>query len=205
MAQVVDEDGLAARIGALASQARARILVAIAGAPGSGKSTLAKRLAAAIPGAVVVPMDGFHYDNAVIEPLGLRPRKGSAPTFDAAGWVALMARLRAETGPVAVPVFDPKLDLARASARIVPPEARVILCEGNWLLLDEAPWTDVTYDLTVMVEADEPVLRQRLRARWEGHGLSEDEIVWKLDGNDLPNGRVVAEQSRATDLVIRSG
>jgi pantothenate kinase len=53
-----------------------------------------------------------------------------------------------------------------------------------------------------MIEVPEAELRRRLRARWEGYGLSEEEIAWKLDGNDLPNGRVVMSESAAADFTI---
>jgi pantothenate kinase len=80
----------------------------------------------------------------------------------------------------------------------------VIVAEGNYLLLERPPWNALRplFDVTVMIEVPEAELRRRLRARWEGYGLSEEEIAWKLDGNDLPNGRVVMSESAAADFTI---
>jgi pantothenate kinase len=201
-------DALAARL----AGAPARTVVAIAGAPGSGKSTLAEalveRLNAGAPGtAALLPMDGFHYDDLHLVPAGLRPRKGSPDTFDVGGLASALRRVRAADEPfVAVPVFDREIEIARAGARMIPASVPVIVCEGNWLLLDEAPWDALAplFDLTVMVEVPEDELRRRLRARWEHFGLDEAGIAWKLDGNDLPNGRRVYEGSRPADLVLRA-
>ena len=104
----------------------ARYLVAIAGAPGSGKSTVAQTVADDI-GAVVVPMDGFHLDNAVLDDRGWRARKGAPHTFDVGGFVSLVDRLRHPDAEVFVPVFDRDADLARTAARCVGAEARIIL------------------------------------------------------------------------------
>ena len=124
-----------------------RRLVAIAGAPGSGKSTLAERLvedlnAAAPATAAVLPMDGYHYDDAVLIARGLRARKGAPDTFDVAGFGYMLARLKRNDEPeVAVPVFDRDLEISRGSARMIPQEVRVLVVEGNYLLLDRAPWS----------------------------------------------------------------
>ncbi|MEO8014814.1 MAG: nucleoside/nucleotide kinase family protein, partial [Polaromonas sp.] len=96
-----------------------RFLCALAGPPGAGKSTLAAAVVKALgPGARAVPMDGFHYDDAVLDTLGLRARKGAPETFDVAGFAHLLHRLRAEAS-VAIPVFDRSLEISRAGAEIV--------------------------------------------------------------------------------------
>lgn len=190
-----------------------RVITAIAGAPGSGKSTLAEKLVGKLnarqPGlAAVLPMDGYHYDDLYLVPAGLRPRKGAPMTFDVGGLYHTLKRLRArDEDEVAVPVFDRKIEIARAGARLIPKETPVIVVEGNWLLLNQAPWDRLRpmFDVTVMVEVPEHVLRARLRGRWERLGLSEAEIVDKLEENDLPNGRWVRDGSVAADHVIRNG
>lgn len=116
MKEILDQ---VARLGA------GRRLVAIVGAPGSGKSTLAEGLVAAVPGAVLVPMDGFHLDNRLLDQDGLRARKGAPETFDAEGFVALIRRLK-QGGAVVYPVFDRDRDLAVAGAGRVEEQARLV-------------------------------------------------------------------------------
>jgi pantothenate kinase len=205
----IDVDHLSQRLATLGE--RGRTICAIAGAPGSGKSTLAERLVelldVAAPGlAALLPMDGFHYDDLYLVPAGLRPRKGAPETFDVGGLRHTLLRLRANNeDTVAVPVFDRDIEIARAGARLIPSSVRVIVAEGNYLLLRHAPWDSLLphFDTTVMVEVPEAELRARLRRRWEGYGLTEDEIAWKLDGNDLPNGRLVASESAQAQFVVR--
>ena len=188
-----------------------RVVGAIAGAPGSGKSTLAEaivaRLNAEEPGcAALLPMDGFHYDDLHLVPSGLRPRKGAPETFDVGGLRHALLRLRArDEAAVAVPVFDRDLEIARAGARLIPASVRIVVAEGNYLLLLRPPWDGLgpLFDVTALIDVPEDVLRARLVARWQGHGLSPDEIAAKVEGNDLPNGRVVRLESAPADVVIR--
>lgn len=190
-----------------------RHIVAIAGAPGSGKSTLVDaleaRFAGSDPGAVaVLPMDGFHYDDEVLVPLGLRPRKGAPHTFDVGGLAAALARLRRNHEPaVAVPRFDRGLEIARAGALLIDRAARLILVEGNWLLLDEPPWDGLEplFDTTVLLRVPEGELRRRLEGRWTGLGLDGAAVAAKLEDNDLPNGRRVLAGGRAADIEVVTG
>lgn len=181
-----------------------RFLVALAGPPASGKSTLAEDLAAQLsPGARVVPMDGFHYDDAVLTARGQRSRKGSPPTFDAAGFVHLVRRLRVED-EVAIPIFDRSMELSRAAADIVGAQDRILIVEGNYLLLDQAPWTDLAplFDLTVFLHVPEDELVRRLTARWAHHGKTPEEARAWIAGNDLPNALTVLNHSRPADITL---
>lgn len=190
-----------------------RVILVLAGAPGSGKSTLADKLVSRLNArqaglAIVLPMDGYHYDDLHLVPAGLRPRKGAPQTFDVGGLFHTLKRLRARDEPeVAVPVFDRQIEIARAGARLIPAEVPVIVVEGNWLLLDQAPWDRLRplFDITVLVDVPEHILRARLRGRWERLGLSEPEIAAKLEENDLPNGRLVRDGSVAPDWRIANG
>ena len=196
---------------ALAAGPERRIL-AIAGAPGSGKSTATERLAAALaaekPGSVeILPMDGFHYDDGLLNLLGRRPWKGAPDTFDVGGLRSAFARLRDPAeGAVAVPVFDRDLEISRGSARIIGPQARLILAEGNYLLLNQDPWRSLRafFDAAVMIETPEAEVKRRLRRRWRGYDLDEAAVDFKLEQNDLPNGRLVAQASAPADYVLRA-
>ncbi|MBS7541222.1 nucleoside triphosphate hydrolase [Ancylobacter lacus] len=189
----------------------ARILVALVGAPGAGKSTLAEALAhqlnAAQPGAAcVVPMDGFHYDDAVLDARGLRAVKGAPETFDVAGLRHLLQRLGGAQEQVAVPVFDRDLELSRAGARIVGTAVRCVIVEGNYLLLRLPPWSDLRalFDVSVRIEVPVEALRRRLEARWRHYGLTPERIREKVEGNDLPNGARVRAESAPADFVVES-
>jgi pantothenate kinase len=192
------------------AQGKPRILVAIAGPPGAGKSTLSQMLAKALNAAdpaepaIVVPMDGFHYDNAVLEARGLLARKGAPETFDCNGFAALLARLLVARN-VAIPIFDRSLDLARAGAAIVDEHHRILLVEGNYLLLHDAPWAGMEslFELTVRIEVAENELEKRLVQRWLDHGLDEESARHRALSNDIPNARLVAERSSSAEFVIK--
>jgi pantothenate kinase len=208
----IDVAGLADVLEARAASGD-RVIVALAGAPGSGKSTLADKLAGKLNGrrpglAAVLPMDGYHYDDLYLVPAGLRPRKGAPHTFDVGGLFHTLGRMRArDEAEVAVPVFDRKIEIARAGARLIGADVPVIVVEGNYLLLKQAPWDRLLplFDVTVMVDVPEHVLRSRLRGRWDRLGLTETQIFEKLEENDLPNGRVVRDESVAADYLIANG
>lgn len=200
-------DLLAARIGALGPGRR---LIAIAGAPGSGKSTLAEHLVERLDTsgsgpAAALPMDGYHLDDRVLIPRGMRSRKGAPDTFDVAGLCHMLARLRRnEEDEIAVPVFDRDVEIARAAARMIPRGTRIILVEGNYLLARQAPWSHLRplFDLTVMISVPETILRERLIRRWRSHGRSPADIDAKLEDNDLPNGHLVRAGSFPPDITL---
>jgi pantothenate kinase len=188
----------------------ARHMVALAGPPGAGKSTLSAQiedhLNAVHPGAAaVLSMDGYHFDDLVLVPRGLRPRKGAPETFDVAGFEHMLQRLRADDeDEIAVPVFDRDIEIARAGARIIPRSVRLLIVEGNYLLLDREPWRSLAFDTTIMITADREVLRQRLFERWTHYRLNEAEMAAKMDGNDMPNVDLVLTQSRPATYSLRT-
>jgi pantothenate kinase len=205
-APLIEQSALLARL--LATDPAARQIISIAGPPGSGKSTVAERLVAAAnaarPGfAALLPMDGFHYDDGLLQALGRLARKGAPDTFDVGGLRHMLARLRArDEDAVAVPVFDRSAELARAGARLIPRAVGLVVVEGNYLLLREPPWNALgaAFDLTVMIETPEAELRARLARRWQHYRLAPEAIAQKLDGNDLPNGRRVVQDSLQPDF-----
>ena len=187
-----------------------RFLVALAGPPAAGKSTVAEALAKALQDgsetATVIPMDGFHYDDAVLDRLGLRARKGSPPTFDAAGFKVLVERLKACEPDVAIPHFDRALELSRAAVELVSADIKFLVIEGNYLLLDEAPWSSLRplFDMTIYLRVPLEELDRRLVARWDHFGRERQAARKWIDDNDLPNIRHVIDRSAAADVVYTS-
>lgn len=184
-----------------------RRLIAIAGAPASGKSTLAEALASAFQdaghAAQVVPMDGFHLDNRLLDLAGTRARKGAPHTFDAAGFVALIQRLRSQD-TLYYPVFERDRDISIAGAGHIDSSCKTVVIEGNYLLLDAPVWRDLgpLWDFSLFLDIPEAELERRLLARWHQHGLSDSAARQKAETNDLPNARLVQRNSLAADLKL---
>ncbi len=188
-----------------------RLMVAVVGAPASGKSTLAELTCTQLnrktaSSAAVVPMDGYHFDNCVLDRLGLRARKGAPETFDAHGFGEMLARLRKAERDVAIPVFDRSADLARACAEIVSKDTTIILVEGNYLLLNAEPWKhcEKLFDFTIFLEVPEEVLFERLIDRWTAYGLTLEDARQKALANDIPNARLVASHSLMADMIVEN-
>ena len=187
---------------AVAAMPPGRRLVALAGPPGAGKSTLAAEAAAVLPGATVLPMDGYHLDDAILAERGILHRKGSPESFDAAGFLSLVRRLRDEA-EVFHPVFDRTREQSIAGAGRVGPEHRLVLVEGNYLLLDRPIWRELgpLFDLTVMVAAPLDELSRRLRERWQHLGKDRAAVARHLD-NNLANARAVLAESLPARLTL---
>jgi len=185
-----------------------RFIVAIAGPPGSGKSSLAERLSEVLPAdkTAVVPMDGFHFDDIILNRRGLRSRKGAPETFDFAGFAALLGRIRSGEPDIAIPVFDRSMELSRAGAAIIGSDVKFVLVEGNYLLLDEEPWSGLgsLFDFSIFVDVPRSELERRLMERWRGHGKSDDDSRAWIASNDMPNIERVLARRRVADLVVAS-
>ena len=183
-----------------------RVLLGIAGCPGAGKSTLSAAITADVASSVVVPMDGFHMLNEDLVRLGRRDRKGAPDTFDVDGYVSMLRRVRGQSGNV---VCAPRYDRA-ASAPVpdaidVPPDANLVITEGNYLLLDQPPWSAVRplLDEVWFVDVDDALRVPRLIARHIEFGKSPDEAhEWVMRSDEANAALVAASRSRA-DVVVR--
>lgn len=184
-----------------------RRIIGIAGMPGSGKSTLATRLVAALgPAAVSVPMDGFHLARSELARLRAEDRKGAIDTFDGAGFVSLLERLRRpEQAVVYAPRFDRALEEPVAGAIPVPAALPLVVTEGNYILVQEDPWSRVRalLDEAWYVEIDEALRIERLVARHAAFGKTpEAALAWSV-GSDQANAELVAETRCRADVVVR--
>jgi pantothenate kinase len=187
----------------LADSSRARILVGIAGPPGAGKSTLAEALAAELATAgttVAVPMDGFHLSNVELERLGLADRKGAPSTFDSAGFVHLLHRLRAREELVYAPAYSRVVHESIGGVIPVPASVRLVVVEGNYLL--EWPRARELFDLTLYVDIDPGVRLERLLRRQREFGLSAERAHDWVHRSDEDNARVVAATRHLADVVL---
>lgn len=190
------------------------MIVGIVGAPGSGKSTLAALvLAELIAGpdpvaAALVPMDGYHLAQHVIDAAGTAAIKGAPITFDGAGYVSLLQRLLAPVPgeTVYAPEFRRAIEEPIAGAVAVGPEVEIVITEGNYLLVDEPPWASVAALLTESwyLDAPEQLRLDRLVSRHVAFGRSpEVALARSTTGTDGRNAAtVLATRSRA-DLLVR--
>lgn len=195
------------RARAMASGSAHPVLLGVTGAPGAGKSHVAALLAAAVEGSVVVGMDGYHLAHSVLVVRGLADRKGAIDTFDGAGYVALLRRIRGgEPGTIWAPEFRRDVEDTIAGAVAVPPTTRLVVTEGNYLLVDEEPWSQIPAlcDEIWYVDQPEQVRIERLVARHVRHGRSAlDARRRATEGSDGVNAtQVRASRERATLIVV---
>jgi pantothenate kinase len=188
-----------------------RAILGIAGNPGAGKSTLVELLLtriAAIKGEqwiAHVPMDGFHLADAQLDRLGSRGRKGAPDTFDADGYAHLLGRIAQEDAvPVYAPGFDRTLEQPLAAALVVLPSARLIITEGNYLLLEEPRWARAraAMDAVWFVASEEELRVQRLVDRHIRFGKTPSEARAWVAGTDQPNADLVSATLGRADRVV---
>ncbi len=198
-------DDLVTRARALAA-GRGRAVLGITGSPGAGKSTLAEALLAELgTGVAHVPMDGFHLADVALTALGRRDAKGAPDTFDVGGYVALLRRIHTDAEDVIyAPAFERDLEQPLAGAIAVPRSARLVLTEGNYLLLEAGGWAQVRPLLDEVWFCDpDPALRlARLTARHVAFGKDPGHAESWVESVDAPNAELVEATRGRADLVV---
>ena len=185
-----------------------RCLMGLTGPAGSGKSTLAAYVAGSLcPSPPVVPMDGFHLAQAVIDQKGLGDRKGSPETFDPWGFVSLVERLASPAGGgvVYAPKFDRSVEEPIAGAIPVGPADGLVIVEGNYLLLDESPWTQIrpALDLCAYLEIEDATRIRRLVDRHMRYGKSRLEAERFVHSSDEKNTQLIKASRNRADFIVR--
>ena len=192
--------------------AERRWVQGIAGIPGAGKSLFAEQLCEAVnrrqrDAAALVPMDGYHLSNCELDRKGLRPFKGAPQTFDAGRYIQLLRRAGDAAGVVSFLVEDrPVHEPVRRDTpeQTIGPKARVVITEGNYLLVDQPPWSELArvLDACWLMQTPLATARAWTIARHVRGGRATDDAQRHYERVDLPNARLVLECMRRPDLIL---
>ena len=205
--QLADQKAALARIQEHLEKSSERVLIGIIGKPGAGKSTLSKFLMGKLPKdlVTVVPMDGYHLSNKVLKDLKRSDRKGAPDTFDVAGFVSLVKRIRSEqTQNIYYPIFDRAIEESIAAQGVVTSATKVVIIEGNYLLHDEGGWEVINdlLDESWMVDVDDDKRISRLISRHIAYGKDPEAAKAWAKGTDEVNAKLIERGRTRADFVV---
>ena len=194
------------RVTELLNNANGRIIIGIVGKPGAGKSTLSSFLIGKLPTETVslVPMDGYHLSNKVLEKLGRRDRKGAPDTFDSRGYAALLQRIASSSDDVYFPIFHREIEESIAAEGVVTTTTKLVLTEGNYLLHNLDGWKEVSPILTESwyVQVNDTVRLERLVDRHHFYGKDRQAAHDWAHGTDENNARLVEATKEFADFLV---
>ncbi|XP_006664714.2 putative uridine kinase C227.14 isoform X2 [Oryza brachyantha] len=204
-----------------------KYIVGIAGPPGAGKSTVASEVVQRVNNrwsqkhdhssslisteeiATMLPMDGFHLYrsqlDAMEDPKEAHARRGAPWTFDPSRFLKCLQTLR-EEGSVYAPSFDHGVGDPVENDIFVKPQHKIVIVEGNYLLLEEDVWRDIRalFDEKWFIDIDIDVSMQRVLKRHVATGKEPDVAAWRISYNDRPNAELIIKSKKTADLVIGS-
>ena len=204
---LADQKAALARIEGHLEKSSERVLIGIIGKPGAGKSTLSKYLMSKLSKELVtvVPMDGYHLSNKVLKDLKRADRKGAPDTFDVAGFVSLVKRIRSEqTQSIYYPIFDRAIEESIAAQGVVTSATKVVIIEGNYLLHDEGGWEVINdlLDESWMVDVDDDKRISRLISRHIAYGKDPEAAKAWAKGTDEVNAKLIERGRTRADYVV---
>ena len=188
-----------------------RFLIAVVGSPGSGKSYLAERLPSELNElldrsvATSFAMDAYHLHNDILQAQGILPHKGCHFTFDVEAFSKILLDIKEKLLNINCPIYDRSLHNPTPNAKIISASHRIVVVEGNYLLLDIHPWQLLKhlFNYTIFIEVDDLIQYERLLARHTASGKSKKEAVAKISRTDLPNGKLIERSKHRADQILR--
>lgn len=190
---------------------KTRFLLAITGGPGAGKSTLAGLLMKNINKvlqeeiAILIPMDGFHYHNDILVKKDLLPLKGIPETFDSWQFVKLIKDIASQkVEKLYCPAYDRALHNPVDNAIIIENKHKIIIVEGNYLLLDTDPWNKLAelFDESWFIDTPLTTTKERLVSRHVRTGRSVEEALEKINSTDAPNAALITQSRHKANKII---
>ena len=194
-----------------------RILTMLAAPPGAGKSTLLsflERLSgehSETEEIQTIGMDGFHRRQEYLishntnrdgKEIPMVNVKGAPETFDLEKLTDSIRRF-SEGEVFGWPIYDRHLHNPVEDAIQVSKD--IVILEGNYLLLDLKGWRDLSKyaDYTILIRADEHILKERLVARRILSGHPAEEAEEFVEYSDMYNARLCLKNSKPADLTLQ--
>ena len=187
-----------------------KTFVGIVGAPCSGKSTISKQLIKILNKdsniASLLSMDGFHYDNKILKNKNMLDKKGSYKSFDVIGFLSCIKVLKQAKYNISVPIFDRKKDITIANTKIIKKNTKIVLIEGNYLLLNKKYWQKISsfLDISIFLDVDMKTLKQRAINRWIYYGLKQKEAKKRVINNDMKNTKIMRKYSKKANFILKN-
>jgi hypothetical protein len=195
------------RVKKLLESSQKRLVIGIVGKPGAGKSTLTSYLIDNLPkdSAVLIPMDGYHLSNKQLSKLGISDRKGAFDTFDSDGFVKQLKRVNQEPEKdIYFPIFYREIEESYAADGVVPANTKLVITEGNYLLLDKGGWKAVKAEIDEVwyIDVDDKLRLERLTKRHQNYGKNYEEAFAWANGTDERNAELVKYTRDKADVII---